>query len=659
MGFAAEIKEFLGAAKDSWKLMSDTELKDSQKKYTDVKAAAEQKEMDDPLNQQLKEAKLAHMKATTGNIGKMSPLQALQYKLMLQSQQPQVNPVVGAIPDDSPAPVAAAAPPQQEDPSKIIGPQPPKKLNYNRGGLVKKFAIGGVVDEDDLAPDEDEGALPPGASPTAGTGFPAIGGYTNQPGMLTPTQQPQRRAAAGAIPTPQARPPNPVDDALKYGASQLQQLPAVGSARQRGVRGYAQGAGAAPTDDMIQIFRKIDPTGKKYSEGERNLIALQAVHSFKMNQGDPEGAARASFQMLQHFKTAQTRYGALAAAAMKGGNIDEGIKLALKQYANIPDGNDLKMWRDEETGRIGWKITTKDGDKSGGVATPEEIGSAAAKLATPGGFEQHLVQMSSGAKVGGKGVGGAGKKEEDLDETPGPMKDPAKHTALAEDTATHVENWNTAAKADPANKGKEEPTKSELAATKNALFHIRRSNDVTNDEGLRRLQQFATAPETYGKDEQPAFKTFKDPDTKMRIIQFNDGFSMKVPESDYSNIRAMRTDHLKNEAIKAKKAYDDANKPSGLADAAEGLDKFTQAQDKRAKEFDESVRSAYDTSTLKKAVGAAGNVASEASDWLSKAGKTISEKGGAGAIGAGASSLLGGGASAAPAPVNPDEDRPL
>ena len=70
MGFAAEIKEFLGAAKDSWKLMSDTEYKDAQTKYTAAKAAAEEKEMNDPLNQQLKEAKLAHIRAVTGSIGK-------------------------------------------------------------------------------------------------------------------------------------------------------------------------------------------------------------------------------------------------------------------------------------------------------------------------------------------------------------------------------------------------------------------------------------------------------------------------------------------------------------------------------------------------------------------------------------------------------------
>ena len=60
MGFAAEIKEFLGAAKDSWKLMSDTDLKSAQAKYQNTLAAKTQAELDDPLADEERKAKIAN-----------------------------------------------------------------------------------------------------------------------------------------------------------------------------------------------------------------------------------------------------------------------------------------------------------------------------------------------------------------------------------------------------------------------------------------------------------------------------------------------------------------------------------------------------------------------------------------------------------------------
>ena len=652
MGFAAEIKEFLGAAKDSWKLMSDTELKDAQKKNLDVKTAAEQKEMDDPLNQQLKEAKLAHTRATTANIGRESPLQALQRKALQLELDARANPQ-----PSGPATVAgqtsiirpAIGAPPKEDPDAVQG------TGFAKGGLIQKFAVGGMVDEEDL--EDDEGALPPQAIPTAGTGFPAIGGYTNKPGMLTPTQQPQRRAAAGAIPTPQARPPNAVDDALKYGATQIQQLPAIGSARQRAVRGYAQGAGAAPMDDLIQVYRKIDPKGEM-GESERNLYALQAVHQFKMNQGDAQGAAQTAFQMLQTYKVAATRYAAIAAAAMKEGHVDEGMKAAIKAYAQVPDGNDMKLYRGKD-GRIGYELTDKDGNKvAGGLATPDEIGSAAMKLATPGGFENHLVQMSSGAKLGGKGVGGpSGKKAEDPDQSPGPPKPKDYGEIKQEQVDTDVDKWHDAMKADPESKGKE-LTPKELATTKNMLYHVRRSNDVTNDEGLRRLQTIITAAEPTKKGEAPPFRAVENKEAKTHTIMFPDGGELTIPSSEIGMFKTARAEHFAQVAKEAKEAAEKAARPDGLKMADEAFNKSALETGEAVKGAIGAIPEAVSKSTLGAVGRGVGRVADEASKWLGTAGKTIKEEGGAGAIAKGVGNVLGGGsATAAPAP--PDEDRPL
>ena len=544
MGFAAEIKEFLGAAKDSWKLMSDTESKDADAKYKNTLAAKTQADIDNPLNDEEQKAKIAHLKASTANIGHMTPLQQLQYKLMLQAQNPpETGPsTVAAPPTNRPAVGAIPAPPK-------VNPDDDQGTGFARGGLVRKFAVGGMVDDSDLDDDDDE--VTPGVMP------PAIG----------PTDvSAQRRTAPaiGGVPTPAARPPNPVDDALKYGVTQLPpQTGAIGgsAARTRALRGYAQGAGGAPADEMLKVYRKIDPKGEM-GESERNMYAIQSIWQYKMNQGDTEGAAKAAFQMLQSYKTAATRYAALADAAMKNGNVDEGMKLAMKAYAQVPDGNDMKLYKGKD-GRIGYEMKDKDGNQiTGGIATPAEIGAAAAKLATPGGYEQYLVQMNSGAKLDSKGnvsVGGAPAKKAKAadDEDAGPAK-PKDYAATQEQIGTHVDNWvATQQKNDPNKKFEPE----EIAAVKNAMYHIRRNNDLTDDEALTAARTYMSAPENK-KGEKAPFKVIKDKDADEATIKYPDGRELTLPMKDYMPLAAMRGQRLVEQEKAKKKADEDAAKPT-------------------------------------------------------------------------------------------------
>jgi hypothetical protein len=587
MGFAAEIKEFLGAAKDSWKLMSDTQSKDADIKYKNVLTAEKQKEMDDPLNQQLKEAKLAQTRASTANIGRETPLQRLQ--------RMEIEQRIAAMNNPQPQGAAAlAAPPMQRPaigaPARVETDPEPVPL-MRRGGLVRKFAEGGVVEDEDLEDDVTSGVMPP-----------AIGGATDfssqsrqQPGMLTPPAigaQPQRRAvtapAVGGVPMPREKPRElqAVTDALKYGVTQLPPPSAIGASggRSRALRGYAQGAGAAPPEDMLAIYKKIDPSGEM-GESERNMYAMQAIHQYKLNQGDAEGAAKSAFQMLQHYKTAATRYAALSKAAMDGGHVDEGIKLALKAYAQVPDGNDMKLYKGKD-GRIGYEMKDKDGNQiSGGIATPEEIGAAAMKLATPGGFENHLVQMTSGAKVGGKTVGAGGKKEEEEPDVLGakPPK-PADYKEIKRESIdNYVDEWDKARQLGPDGKPKEgakllEPK--ELAATKNMLYHLRRHNDVTEDQGLQRIQTILSAPDPK-KGETPAFKVTEDKEEKSRTILFPDGGELTIPNTQFGLFKSARAEA---QAQRAKAAADKAKEDAETA-ARGGKSKVGYALDKADEYF--------------------------------------------------------------------------
>ena len=115
---------------------------------------------------------------------------------------------------DAPAARAAipALPPQVTE--------EPVGTGYANGGLVQKFADGGLVEDDDL---EDEYAPPPAIGPTD-------------------------VSARGRTPMPAARPQeaDAVSDALKYGVATLGAPGAVPQpARRARLQAYARGAGAA------------------------------------------------------------------------------------------------------------------------------------------------------------------------------------------------------------------------------------------------------------------------------------------------------------------------------------------------------------------------------------------------------------------------------
>ena len=81
-------------------------------------------------------------------------------------------------------------------------------------------------------------------------------------------------------------------------------------------------------------------------------------------------------------------------------------------------------------------------------------------------------------------------------------------------------------------------TDNETAGMKNVMFHIRRNNDVTNDEAFRAAQSYITAPEPKKKGDPLPFKVTKTEDTA--TIRYADGRSVELPMGDYLPLAAMR-----------------------------------------------------------------------------------------------------------------------
>jgi hypothetical protein len=161
------------------------------------------------------------------------------------------------------------------------------------------------------------------------------------------------------------------------------------------VLGFASLAPAATCvtpAEMDAIRKKVDPHNE-LGEDQRNIASLSAVYQYKLRQGDPQGAQRAAFSLLQNYRLASQRYAVISDAA-KTGTIDARAKAAMKAYANISDGKDFKIWKapdgqlncsfaDDKTG----KTITQE------VTSPPQFAAAAMSIATKG-FEDFLLQQA-------------------------------------------------------------------------------------------------------------------------------------------------------------------------------------------------------------------------------------------------------------------------
>jgi hypothetical protein len=234
-----------------------------------------------------------------------------------------------------------------------------------------------------------------GAVPT-----PAVGGP--QPGMggMTDVSARSRTPAQGGNGSLSMVSPQLVHDATKgglaYGATAMG-LHARGGvmtrAQQAKALAYARGYGALPPAELDKVKKAVDPDSK-LSEAQRNMAALGAVFQYQMNKGNPEGAQRAAFQVLQAYRLDSMRYAAIAAHAAQDGNIDLATQAAVKAYANIPDGNDIHLQKGED-GKIMFSYTDGATGKviQKGLITPQQLAAQATGLAQDG-FDKAILSAA-------------------------------------------------------------------------------------------------------------------------------------------------------------------------------------------------------------------------------------------------------------------------
>ncbi len=597
MSFAAEVKDFLGAATSTYKMLDDAEYSKFRRAYMKAQTDKLNYDLNDPTAKAQKEANLAATRANTA-----ATIQATNDPLRDEARRAQIDSSRSAA-EERRARAAAwarAGQPQPEEdvlggytPQRALTPKPaigddPNSSEgyYARGGLVQKFADGGMVEDEDLAPEEDDEDFAPPVTPAVTPRATDMSAQARRP-------QISKEAAHDAV-----------EAGLQYGVQQLGPAGGIPSpVRQQRLQAFARGAGAAPVADMAAIYKKIDPNNEM-GESEHALNALSAVYQYKLRKGDPQGAQRTAFAMLQHYRLASQRYAAIAAAAAENGDIDGAAKAAMKAYANIPDGKGLKVSKGAD-GQLSYSVIDEQTGKTvnQGIASPQQLAAAAMGVATKG-FDSFLLDAAGqraatrGAVGGSKGGGPKPKEAEDLRNATGQVID------------------DFAAKAKES--GKDVPDE-QIKAMKNASYHISRSNDLTPDEAFTAARTFITAPEPAkdkeGKSGPRPFEIKRDEDSGRNRIMFGDsGREIELSDAELRPLIVLRQRAQKEMAAKNAepkgKGYADYAADAGKAAIGAISDAVDWVKDDLAKagqtEFGARAKSA---------IGAIGRAAGDAYEW--------------------------------------------
>jgi hypothetical protein len=202
------------------------------------------------------------------------------------------------------------------------------------------------------------------------------------------------------------------------------------------------GAGAASPDEVTKVMNKIDPD-HKMSDTNRHMAALAHVYTFYQGKNDDVGAKNAAMSLVQRYKMDTMKYAGIAKNMLDNGDMDGATDMAAKAYAGVPDGMQVKFYKNQD-GTWGYSHIDEQGNTvKQGVFSPAQLGDQLLKLQT-GGFEQHILN-AAGMREQAKG--GAAPKMADFDKgselvknaygDPGKDEDPAAHTA-SKSIATRV-----------------------------------------------------------------------------------------------------------------------------------------------------------------------------------------------------------------------------
>lgn len=313
-----------------------------------------------------------------------------------------------------------------------------------------------------------------------------------------------------------------VRDGLSYNVAQYMPsgsraaINGADPSRQAGMRAYMQGQGAASPAMMAEVYKAVDPKGE-LPESERNLKALGTVYAYYMSKNNMPAAKKAAGEMLQHYRLASQRYAAFAAAADAHGEPDEAARLAMKAYANIPDGRQIHIQRRDD-GAYTYDYLDGESGKTiaKGVATPQQLAAQAMRVAT-NGFDQFILQ-AAGERSSGRGTGTGGGAPK--------LADRAKAADMISTEADRQGDLPAAADGAP------NPIAKPNEMVRGISQDILRSNDIRPDDAMRAAHALFS-PSGLSEKLKPTEDGGAD-------MQFGDGRVVHLPRNAYLQAMAER-----------------------------------------------------------------------------------------------------------------------
>lgn len=629
MSFAAEVKDFLGAAQSTYKMLDDAEYSKFRRAHMKAQTDKLNQEMNDPSFKAAREANTAHTLASTAKINAdmndptirqarqaqiaESAARTRKYGFDMDDPDQQearrtsnrlraaqaaeaegrarvYNTQSDLLSEEPEGPSetdykGAPRPGEVPMPKPAIGGPAPNTGYFARGGLVQKFEDGGMVEDEDLAPEPE---VTPAVTPAIGAGAAPANAPTDVSAQSLTTRI-SHDAAHDAVAA-----------GLKYGVSQVGRAGIPTTARQQRLLALRRGAGAAPIADMEAVYKKIDPNGQM-GESERNMAALSAIYQFKMRKGDEVGAQRAAFQMLQRMRENSQRYAAIAAVAGQNGDIDGAAKAAMKAYANIPDGRDLKIFKGPD-GQLQYSVINEQTGEtiSKGIATPQQLGAAAMGVAEKG-FDQFLLSVAGqrAAGQGGRGQGGAGAGG-------GNRGEDAKESALEA-----LEKSYTTAFTDKDGKPLN-INPDEARAIKGSAYRIYTNNPgLTHDEAIDITKRILSVDKS--NLEKTPFQSKKLDDGEGYVVKAGKNSTIRLSDDDWENLASLRAEKI--DALKKAAEEEKKRGPGFISEAAGAIGRGANDVYEWAKDDLEKAGRSEFGARAKSAIGAIGRAAGDAYEW--------------------------------------------
>lgn len=293
---------------------------------------------------------------------------------------------------------ANSAPP----PAQGVDPYADQTDGYSRGGLVRGYADGGVV------PDDDQPLSPPTAPTQALNMAPAATAPTS---AITPAPAQQALPVGGqpqAAPADQGSDKGIIGDALHAGLMALksvfgldQQSTAVGPDPQKaaGQKALMSGAGGGTPEDVKAVDQAIDPN-QQLTSAERSLHRMETGYRYFMEKGEPEKAANYAAMIIQYSAGQAKKLGTAAIDDLKNGDI-KGAADKLAQAGDvIPNGEHAETPKVNPDGTVSTtQVDTRTGKPiASHTLTGQQLFQMALGLKNGNGYYQTIMQAASGAK---------------------------------------------------------------------------------------------------------------------------------------------------------------------------------------------------------------------------------------------------------------------